>query len=681
MPEYDPQERRQAGEDALRSQLNPAMSPGGVYLPPGMAEKQLADQAAQQDLINKNTTDSSSYLAAHQANQRQVEKVQQSLNKQGKEYADTLSKVQDLSAKELENQLKMNNLLYKKKELLGDIRALEDKSANARQQLRVQQAREDLAQVEALKRQGFDPNALPGGINPGTKVGDLIAHSQVGTGRALLNRFERTRIGGAVARNAAEIGGIENLASPAGLMQLVRANPVVSAAFAGIQAVQLAQNFEQTGIGGVPLIGRFLAQIPGVTPLTAYGATRREGQVTGEGYGAGLAAAGEAFRLGSNPFDAVSNETAKAIVSAVRGQGFRGAMAREFENSIKGIYKDTGLDVGLIAGIAEPFVRRGRLAELRASMEDLDKVAHDTGLSVQAVAEQFQSLNETLLAGGGVQQAGLAHGILGAVNRAFPQLTGAQRGAIGQFTVQGFSAFSGLPETFAQTPYGSQVGMRNMRQMIGQFSTQFRALGPATGDPNRQQQMLIAGLRSMPQFAGLDYPSLLHVLRNPDYLSRIPRSVGRYEINRAFSGASVAGQREEDRVHDFTRRASMGLVSHDEVMNTHFAPVHQTYISALERNLQATKLSQTQVSGILDPLRAAAAGHGDWGDAMKRAGEKARSYSDVQSRQKGTLNIRLDGPETRKLLGGKNVSKLVQLEGSFEGKLKGVGTAFTDPFG
>jgi hypothetical protein len=71
---------------------------------------------------------------------------------------------------------------------------------------------------------------------------------------------------------------------------------------------------------------------------------RRAGQATGEGFGGGLAASGEALRLARNPFDLLDRRTAAEMVRGVRSKGFKGGIGRAMQDSIGSVFQDLGTD-------------------------------------------------------------------------------------------------------------------------------------------------------------------------------------------------------------------------------------------------------------------------------------------------------------------------------------------------
>lgn len=662
MPEQDPQAR-------MNEQLNlPGMgSDLGRYsndpqIPEG---KSMFDVVAQQDEIRKNAGDYNEYLKEHERLTKRIARLEQIRLKQGATFLAQQREVLKMDSQKLKQEIQSHKILQDRKGLQQDLAALDKegyKNLNAAAKLRIKEYQDSLAQARALEKEQINSGDIPHAIS-GMSTRDLIERTgPVGARHRLGVWASRTWLGRQLGETASAARGV-SLTNPSSLMGLVRANPIVSGVLAAGYA---ARGFNEGRGLYIPGVGT----VPG-TDIQTY---MNLGHTTGEGYGAGLAARAESFRLGLNPFDTITSQVAGEIVQGVRGQGFRGARARTYESTVASVYKDLGIDVNTITAMAEIFARRGRLDEFRTSMENLDKIAKDTGTSVQAVADQLKNLQDTLIGGGGIQNAPLAQGILGATNRAFPNLTAQQRSSIQQFTVQGMSAFTGLPEQVAQTPYGAQLGLRMMRPMLHMFSQQFASLGPMTGNPSPQQQLLIGTLRaSIPGFQGMDYPTVLHVLRNPGYLDRVQHSTSRFQVHSAFEAASGAMHRQESRVRDFTRRASEGFLTHDEVMSAHFTDSRQVYVNSLERNLRGIGIRGQRLSSIIDPLQAAAAGHGDWGRTLSHAGELARKYSDKQDTQKGQITLRLDGPETKKLLSGKGVSKSVDLEKAFHGVAKYTG--------
>ena len=593
-----------------------------------------------------------------------------------------------------------NDLQSKQNDLLKEANALQQEKVKAHAELDAlndKELRKRLKQLELTKEEDKIVRQIgKGNLTPDQNktVQELrgAAAAQSALKKTGLDVEEAERLGGLGAREASVLrGGPERakrmfgIPTSEGIGGATRAlvgNPYVSAALAGLAINQGLQGMESQGaagfLAGIPIIGGQLAglagQIPGLQAASAFGEATRLGQVTGEGYKAGISARFQAFRMGANPFDILSPGTASEIVSGVRGQGFRGGRARAYQGAVADIYKDLGLDVQTITSMAEIFVRNGRLDDFRASMENLDDIAKDTGVSVQAVAEQFKNLNDQLIRGGGMQNAPLAAGILGATNRTFPGLSAEQRGQVQQGTLSMMSTFSGLPQQVAETPYGAQLGLQMAKPILGRFSAMFRAMGPAHGPLSHAQQLMIGNLRaSIPAFQGMDFNVVRDVLRNPGYLDRISHSAIRSQVNTAFGAAHESLERfHGQHLNDFVK-GRMGDYSNME------RGERGAYVDTLARKLGDTKMSPDQISKIINPLRRAAAGHGDWGDTLSEAGRRARKYSDSHV-PKGHLNIRLDGNETRKLLSGKNVGKAVNLEAAFEGKAKSLGGQFLDAF-
>lgn len=147
------------------------------------------------------------------------------------------------------------------------------------------------------------------------------------------------------------------------------------------------------GIGGV------LAALYGGRRLfnagtAQYRATNQLGQLTGEGFGAGLAARAETFRLGINPFDMLSGRDAAALVSGVRGAGFRGPEAGALEESIKGIVNDLGIGVKNAMDIAIPAIKLAGMStsDLSAQMSTLDDSAKNARTSIGELSDVVKNL-------------------------------------------------------------------------------------------------------------------------------------------------------------------------------------------------------------------------------------------------------------------------------------------------
>lgn len=624
---------------------------------PGWVEKQTSNLAAEQEMIAKNTMDTESYGEVAESNAARIAKIKELLEKKGEGYVDAMKQVSKLSAEQLENELRTNNLLYKRKELLNDIRTLEADSADAAQKYRVQEAREELAKVKALQREGVTASQLSGGVSPNMTPEQLLASGRVGTGGRAMQRFERTRVGGFVAREAAQIGGVGSLTSPAGIMGLARANPLVSAGLAGV--------FAMRGLNE----GRGL-YIPGVgsVPGTAWQSTLARGQVTGEGYGAGLAQRYEGFRMGFNPFDQISPQIAESIIDAVRGQGFRGAMAREFQNTIKDIYKDTGLPVEQIAELGELYARTGQLDQFRNSMESLDEIAKQSSQSIQNVAATFKQLNDVLVGQGGMANAPLARALTGAV-AAIPG-SPQQRQQYTAFLTQGAQLYTGLTPTAATTSMGQQMFQQNSTRMLESLRR------TTEGMPRQQQDMLLAQFIDSGMLPGITSVDAARrfLTHGPEAIRSVRPRIRQSRLDDAFAAAGRA--EGEGRTHQGFR-GLFGL--HDAILPGERAEGRRDYVRTLEQRLdKRTRLSDSDIKAITEPLHLAMQGKVDWGEAVGAAQGRARRHSEARGPNARTINLRLDREETRRLLGGKNVSKLVQLEGAAEGKVRSVGTAFTE---
>lgn len=639
----DPQDARRLAEERMNEQLRI----------PGWVEKQSANIAAEQEMIAKNTMDVKSYGEVAQENAERVEKIKAVLSRQGESYVAAMKQVSEMSAEQLENELKTNNLLYKRKELLKDIKALEAGKTDPAQQYRLEQAREELARVKALQKEGISATQLAGGVSPGATPEQLLT-GRVGPGGRLMQRFERTRVGGWVGREAAQTGGIQNLASPGGILQLARANPVASAALAGVFAMRGLNEGRGIYLPGV-----------GSVPGTAWQSTLARGQVTGEGYGAGLAQRFEGFRMGINPFDQISPAIAESIIDAVRGQGFRGAMAREFQNSIRDIYKDTGLPVEQIAELGERYARAGRLDEFRQSMEDLDEIAKESSQSVQNVAATFKELNDVLVGQGGMANAPLVRALTGAVAAVpgSPQ----QRQQYSAFLTQGAPLYTGLTPTAAQTAIGRQMFQQNSSRMMLSLRRNLE------GMPKRQQDMLLAQYIDAGMLPGItDIDAARNWLRyGPKALKQVGGRIEQEKFDVAFAEASRAQTR----------------TMHEQISDNQFDTEAQRkeYVSTLSERLQKSKIPQDRIEKILGPLEAQLRGEPfkvkgkelDWGKSVELAKIRAEKMAVAKGRAQA-INLRLDKEETRRLLGGKNVHKLIQLERSAMGEVRSVGTAFTE---
>ena len=135
------------------------------------------------------------------------------------------------------------------------------------------------------------------------------------------------------------------------------------------------------------------------------------GKLTGEGFGAGISAKVEAFKLGANPFDLITMKMAQEIAVGVRSKGFRGQIANAMADSVGQIVNTLGIDWKQALEITNDTVRMGTtntkdankaLQDLTADMMDFKNTSKETGNSVQTLTDMFEILNKEA-----VKQAGL----------------------------------------------------------------------------------------------------------------------------------------------------------------------------------------------------------------------------------------------------------------------------------
>jgi hypothetical protein len=641
--QVDPEMQKRLEETAAAAGKLPSMADLGAF------SKSINEVSLNLQAISKSMQDQQGYLnTTTQLQQQQVELSREAM-KLEEEKKKALADIQSLGQKDQARRIKDLELTKEEDRIVRQARR--GKQLSAQDQERFEKLTRAAAAGTALERVGLN-------VQEGERVGGITP----GEASVLTGGPER-------AKRILGVPTSEGLG--AATASLLGATPV-RLALAGIALNQGFQGLESQGAAGflssIPLIGGQLSglarQIPGLQPLTAFGETTRLGQVTGEGYRAGIGARMQAFRLGMNPFDTVSNEVATAIVQGVRSQGFRGQMAREFENSIKDIYKQTGLPVDQIAAIGELYARGGRLDQFRQTMEDLDNIARDTNQSVATVAETMKSFNDVLVGQGGLGNATLVQAMTRLVS-GMPG--GAQAHAqFTQFFAQAPSAYTGLTPTAAATPAGQRMARPQELMMLTSLRSTLR------GIPKDQQdlllgQMIDAGV--LPGITSVDRAREL-LRHGPQAIRDIPNVVSRQNIDNAFGGAGRAASRAREGAVEELFDHPGGRLSDDRLNQIQ----RRAYIRTLTSRLGESKLNERQISSVIDPLQRAARGHGDWGDTIKLAQAKAEKMATAP---KGTIVLKLDPAETKRLLGGKNVSKLVQLEDAAAGTAHTVGTAFS----
>jgi hypothetical protein len=662
--QVDPEMQKRLEETAAAAGKLPSMADLGAF------SKSINEVSLNLQAISKSMQDQQGYLnTTTQLQQQQVELSREAKNLE-EEKKKALADIQSLGQKDQARRVK-------------DLELTKEEDRIVRQARRGKPLSEqDQATFERLKRASAAGTAL---------------------GQTGLNVAEAERIGGITPGEASVLtGGPERakriLGVPtseglgAATSVLLGATPV-RAALAAIAINQGLQGLESQGaagfLSGIPLIGGQLSgmarQIPGLQPLTAFGETTRLGMVTGQGYRAGLGAQFQAFKLGANPFDIISQETATAIIGAVRSQGFRGQMAREFENSIRDIYKQTGLPVDQIAAIGELYARGGRLDQFRMTMESLDNIARDTNQSVATVAETMKSFNDVLVGQGGLANAPLVQAMTRLVS-GMPG--GAQAHAqFTQFFTQAPSAYTGLTPTAAATPAGQRMARPQEIMMLNSLRSTLQGL------PTGQQDLLLGQMIDAGVLPGITSVNRARELlrSGPSALQNIGRTITRQNIEGAFSEADRA--RGQARHHPNLLGRAIGAGEYavpglgEFKLGERFGwwghgpdrtGEREVYVKTLQQRLRSSHLSPGQISAVIDPLQRAARGHGDWGDTVKLA--QARAEKMATDKQKGTIILKLDAAETKRLLGGKNVSKLVQLEDATAGTAHYVGTAFSQAF-
>jgi hypothetical protein len=136
--------------------------------------------------------------------------------------------------------------------------------------------------------------------------------------------------------------------------------------------------------------------------LNRYQGANRLGQITGQGFSAGVRANIQSTLMGLNPFDMISGEMAKQIVTGVRQQGFSGGQASNVQNAVVGTVNDLGTSVDSTIQLYTDAVRRSGISvdEARKRFETFDDAANQLSKSVQDYTDQFLASSNSLTAAG-----------------------------------------------------------------------------------------------------------------------------------------------------------------------------------------------------------------------------------------------------------------------------------------
>lgn len=164
-----------------------------------------------------------------------------------------------------------------------------------------------------------------------------------------------------------------------------------------------------------------LSQIP-----AAVRETRASGQLTGEGFGAGVGAwwqarsirTGGGFFAGINPFDPITAQIADEIVKSVRTAGFTGDRARQLYHSVASVYRDLGLSIETTTKIIADATRVGgeSLKQISDELHGFDDAAHSLQMNINTYAESIMAVSTQLRAtgAGGVATQAAAAFVAGA---------------------------------------------------------------------------------------------------------------------------------------------------------------------------------------------------------------------------------------------------------------------------
>jgi archaellum component FlaC len=104
--------------------------------------------------------------------------------------------------------------------------------------------------------------------------------------------------------------------------------------------------------------------------------------------------------MGLNPFDMISGEMARQIVTGTRQQGFSGRQAEGVQNAVVGTVNDLGTSIDSTIQLYTDAIRRNgqTIDEARERFEKFDDAANQLSKSVQDYTDQFIKQSQALTA-------------------------------------------------------------------------------------------------------------------------------------------------------------------------------------------------------------------------------------------------------------------------------------------
>jgi hypothetical protein len=276
--------------------------------------------------------------------------------------------------------------------------------------------------------------------------------------------------------------------------------------------------------------------------------TTQMGQVTGEGFGAGLSARFSSFMLGTplNPLDIMTGELAKQVVLGLREEGFRGDLGDALGHAVAGAINDLGLKPDSAIALFTDAIRRSgeTIEQARQRFSSFDDQARALNMSINEYTQTYmRNLAALRTQGAGVAGPGIAQALIRATPRGYEdtdvygQIFQASRGEIGTL-LGGVPAQVVGSQRFAQQAYGpalEQVILRAInvvRPMAQQMANQ-------SGHPTVTDNDIAAALSAYhPYFQGQDVNALTQVIARihaglgPAEQIRVQGALGAYHAAR-----------------------------------------------------------------------------------------------------------------------------------------------------
>ena len=399
------------------------------------------------------------------------------------------------------------------------------------------------------------------------------------------------------------------------------------------------------GIATSPIGLSFAALELGKMGAADYRAQLQSGRITGEGAGAGISAALHAVKLGINPFDLISMQTALAIENGVRAQGFRDKFANAISDTVGDVVNKTGIDYKQAIDLVTVAVRQGNesLSSFRGSIQDISNIAKESSTGVENLVQSITDILNVAQQGGGpsgVREALLTGTVFA---KTFGNIAGlgAAGGKIISEAAVPLVGMAGLPTYEAFTAKGQQATVRVLDQLLPMMlkekptnmSLEDYAAFQANVGPLHQLMPSATASQILAMFKHYGKPGA----------ATLGKSLQARQAAALREAASTAARFAREKVPETMRAVGKGFV-----MTPNPAAAHkgeEAFITSLHQGLKNAGLNASEIDNIMKPLRKAYYS----GDTSAFNKDIAGLTSSGKSKSEGSI-VRLGlTPEARKL--------------------------------